>query len=577
MCLRVPEGEDVMKKAELWSKQTTVKVLADKQYDAAYKKAPAFAFRAAKNEYESAQVIITAAEDIRDYRLELSHIQSENRMYYIWKDCFTVYHQKYIEVKQNSKGAEEKGFGKGFYPDALLPFEKAVEYGENKVEQGKNQAIFISLRVPKDQPAGKYAGKFRIIADGETYSVPVSVEVWDFTVPDEVHCKSDFVIGTSGLKLGENDYFPQMYRKYVEKLIEFRLAPHRVMQLLNLPYNEGEDFVREVRYFTQEGKPELSTIMLPVYPHPVTGIDEANYKKFVLALARACLEDGKDYFKKAAVYCGFIDEPQYNGTWDETNRVCKRYETLKNETADEFEREGQPSAFRTQVAGSMRAVGNFVTIHFDERITEVKNWCPRLSHMATPQMREKYRRAANNGENWWYQCGVAADTPNYGIDHNLLDARLMMWMTYDYGLKGTLYWETVQYYKWQFCQESHTNHEVMIDCYAEPMRCATDNGDGFLFYPGRPYGIFGPVESIRLHAIRDGFEEFEYLYLYEELCNKCGADFRKEVQPLFQTLYDGVCVKADADTFDKVRAELAEKIVFLENKLRSEENGDGRN
>lgn len=577
MCLRVPEGEDVMKKAELWSKQTTVKVLADKQYDAAYKKAPAFAFRAAKNEYESAQVIITAAEGIRDYRIELSHIQSENRMYYIWKDCFTVYHQKYIEVKQNSKGAEEKGFGKGFYPDALLPFEKAVEYGENKVEQGKNQAVFISLHVPKDQPAGRYAGKFRIVADGETYSVPVSVEVWDFTVPDEVHCKSDFVIGTSGLKLGENDYFPQMYRKYVEKLIQFRLAPHRVMQLLNLPYNKGEDFVREVRYFMQEGKPQLSTIMLPVYPHPVTGIDEANYKKFVLALARACLEDGKDYFKKAAVYCGFIDEPQYNGTWDETNRVCKRYETLKNETADEFEREGEPSAFRTQVAKSMRAVGNFVTIHFDERITEVKNWSPRLSHMATKEQREKYRLAATNGENWWYQCGVAADTPNYGIDHALLDARLMMWMTYDYGLKGTLYWETVQYYKWQFCQESHTNHEVMIDCYAEPMRCATDNGDGFLFYPGRPYGIFGPVESIRLHAIRDGFEEYEYLYLCEELCKKCGADFRKEVQPLFQTLYDGVCVKADADTFDKVRAELAEKIVFLENKLRSEENGDGRN
>lgn len=144
-------------------------------------------------------------------------------------------------------------------------------------------------------------------------------------------------------------------------------------------------------------------------------------------------------------------------------------------------------------------------------------------------------------------------------------------------LEGHPVLEIVQYYKWQFCQESHTNHEVMIDCYAEPMRCATDNGDGFLFYPGRPYGIFGPVESIRLHAIRDGFEEFEYLYLYEELCKKCSADFRKEVQPLFQTLYDGVCVKADADTFDKVRAELAEKIVFLENKLRSEENGDGRN
>ena len=108
-----------MKKAELWSKQTTVKVLADKSYGASYKNAPAFVFRAAKNEYESAQVILTAAEDIREYRVELAHIQSQDRKYYIWKDCFTVYHQKYIEVKHNSEGAEQKGFGKGLYPDAL--------------------------------------------------------------------------------------------------------------------------------------------------------------------------------------------------------------------------------------------------------------------------------------------------------------------------------------------------------------------------------------------------------------------------------------------------------------------------
>ena len=103
-----------------------------------------------------------------------------------------------------------------------------------------------------------------------------------------------------------------------------------------------------------------------------------------------------------------------------------------------------------------------------------------------------------------------------------------------------------EYFRWYFCQETHVNHEVGIDCYAEPIRCSHDNGDGYLFYPGKPYGIYGPVESIRLHAIRDGFEEFEYLYLYETLCKKAGKDFRSEMAPLFSRLYEGVTVTSDA-------------------------------
>ncbi|MBQ2921963.1 MAG: DUF4091 domain-containing protein [Tyzzerella sp.] len=559
-----------MNQIEIWSKQTTVKVLADKTYDETYKNPGEFVFHMAKNEHESAQIIITPQSDVSSFSIELSHLKSEDRMFYIWKDQLTVYLQKYICVSESSPDAEKYGNGPGLYPDALLPFEKVWEYGENKIKAGQNQAIFISLKVPSNQRAGNYKGAFTLTVDGEKYSIPVKVTVWDFEVSSKVHCQSDFVIGNRGLQLGENDYFPAMYRKYVEKLIEFRLAPHRLMQFMNRPYNEGSDFVEAVRYYMAPGKPDLSTIMLPVYPHAVTGIDEPDYKKHVLALADACIEDGVNYFAKAAVYCGFIDEPHLNNGWDETNRVCKRYEDLKNETADEFEAVAPKTEFAKEVITSMREVPNFVTIHFDERITEVKNWCPRLACMATKEEREQYRKAANGGKNWWYQCGVKADTPNYGIDHNLIDARILMWMTYDYGLQGTLYWETVQFFKWVFCLESHINHEVIIDCYKEPVRCAGDNGDGFLLYPGKPYGIFGPVESIRLHAIRDGYEEYEYLYLYENLCKQAGKDFREEMEPLFERLYDGVIVKADADTFDEVRSELAEKIVSLQNEIKGE-------
>lgn len=564
-----------MENVEIWSKQTTVKVMRDKTYGTEFKKPAAFCFEAAQNEHESAQIVITPQKDVSSFKIELAHVQSDDRMFYIWKDRFTVYFQKYIRVSTSSPDAEKHGNPPGYYPDALLPFEKAVEYGENKIAARNNQAIFISLSVPAGQHPGTYSGEFLLTIDGEIIPIPVKITVWDFEVSRIVHCKSDFVIGSNGLRTGENDYFPDMYRKYVEKLIEFRLAPHRVMQFLNRPYNEGADFVREVRYFTAPDKPDLSTIMLPVYPHPTTGIDEPDFKKHALALADACVEDGVNYFEKAAVYCGFIDEPQHNGNWDEVNRVCKRFEELKEETAEEFVASAPKTEFAAAVANSLRVVPNYVTIHFDERIKEVKNWCPGLAHMATKEAREKYRAAAKGGKNWWYQCGVSATTPNYGIDHNLIDARLMMWMTYDYGLEGTLYWETVQYFRWYFCLESHVNHEVAIDCYEEPIRCSHDNGDGYLFYPGKPYGIYGPVESIRLHAIRDGFEEYEYLYLLEDLCKKTGRDFRAETSALFSRLYDGVVVKADADTFDEVRRELAEKIVSIKAEAAKGEYGKG--
>ena len=147
----------------------------------------------------------------------------------------------------------------------------------------------------------------------------------------------------------------------------------------------------------------------------------------------------------------------------------------------------------------------------------------------------------------------------------------MLWMTYDYHLGGTLYWETVQYFKWVFCQDSHCNHEVAIDCYKEAVRCAKDNGDGFLLYPGKPYGIYGPVESLRLHAIRDGFEEYEYFYLYEHLCDVCGKDFETEKRELVQNLYKDVKVTATSQAYFAARKVLAEKIVALQNVLHSGE------
>ena len=42
------------------------------------------------------------------------------------------------------------------------------------------------------------------------------------------------------------------------------------------------------------------------------------------------------------------------------------------------------------------------------------------------------------------------------------------------------------------------------------------NGGGQLLYPGDEVGIEGPVASIRLKALRDGMEDYEYFALLEK-------------------------------------------------------------
>ena len=48
------------------------------------------------------------------------------------QDLFSLYYQKYIEITTRSDGYTDNPFG--FYPDILLPYEKAVEYKENTIE-----------------------------------------------------------------------------------------------------------------------------------------------------------------------------------------------------------------------------------------------------------------------------------------------------------------------------------------------------------------------------------------------------------------------------------------------------------
>ena len=111
------------------------------------------------------------------------------------------------------------------------------------------------------------------------------------------------------------------------------------------------------------------------------------------------MEDNINYCERSAVYCGFIDEPHLNETWDLTNNACKHFENLKKIAAKNFVERHEQSSLRNEVEKGILNLGNFITSYFDERLTEVKYWCPAFYRLHSAEDREAYKKEGN--ELWW--------------------------------------------------------------------------------------------------------------------------------------------------------------------------------
>lgn len=119
---------------EFWSTYATEKVMQDVEYTGT-KFEPKLEVYAARGEYESGQIIMTAGTDVHSYDVQITDLKTSDGKVFP-KENIILYNQKYIEVNQNY---ENNGAPLGMYPDAILPFEAAKNFGENKIEAGERK------------------------------------------------------------------------------------------------------------------------------------------------------------------------------------------------------------------------------------------------------------------------------------------------------------------------------------------------------------------------------------------------------------------------------------------------------
>jgi hypothetical protein len=549
--------------AIVWSAPNTEKIMQDRHLYDDIKREAKITVSAAKNEYESAQIIITPQANVKSYDVELSDLtlKTDSSVKYSVNNI-QVFKQKYITV---SKITTTIAVPTGNYPDALLPFDVAKEYGENTIEAGKNQGIFYIFYIPMDQQPGLYEGTFKLEIDKTKVDIPVQLEVWDFAVKDGISSKSLFRANIY-FQNGELNTTQEMLDKYNEALIQFRLAPEQLM-VDNQHTDDDIATYTEIAY-RYAINPMCSNIYLPFKSIPQGGdrnIDADVMEKYLKSFANKSFETNFNMLEKTVAYITMIDEPYLHQTWDRTNIVCQTFDDTLEKVASDLEADTSiTSPIKDEVIASIRGIKNVVTSKYEDIIAgTVKTWCPKVSDYDTPEARAHYD---DQEEKWWYTCTNPKNPyPSYHIDDVLISSRIMGWMQAKYNVVGNLYWAVTLYAAYR------NNDYVYIEDYFQTAdRYPTANGDGFLFYPGAQYGLDEPIISIRLNSIRDGYEEYELLLDLNEQYRNISKKFdgtennasEKILDRIYNTLFNGTRVSTTATLFESARQNLAQLITL---------------
>ncbi len=516
------------------------------------------------NEYEGAQLMLRADYAAGSYNVEVTDLVCGDKI--ISKENISIYNAKYFSsVGVSSKYNNASMPAGSEVPDALLPFDVAVEYGENKLEKDKNQSVYIEVYTPKEAFAGLYEGKINLYIDGKKYVTSILVTVNDYTIPDEPNTANYMARwGREHYASAELDCTDEMDEIYFEQMLKYRMSS-------SLPFEgEGgtERYVELLRkYYTQPGFSAYKFYYEATYSSYNDILIAYNVplcKEYIKAVAKASVEDGVDYLKKAFFYFStFVDEPDTNPsvTWEMVRNISVTVQKMLEDVAVELDvllADCDNFAFyEEEVRGSILAMPNVIPGSYSINLLE-ENGAEDITACISLDLfdSESNRNMYNNREgmqSWWYTCiGPQYPYPNVLANNWPVGVRLISWMQNAYDIDAFLVWECVNY------TSADDNGLPIIDNYSYLTDTMTGVADGKLFYPGAPYGIKGPVPSFRAVAYRDGMEDYEILEGINAAYEEQGLTADDALENIYSSLFNGAVTIEDSKVFEAVREQAFE-------------------
>ena len=576
--------------ADIWSTPATVKVLQTAQasdYDDV--RTDHISLVSGKNEYESGQIIVSAKRDL-SFTVRVSDlVDVTNGANRIGKENFRVYIQKYIEVTRNW---HNNGAPTGNYPDAILPQENAVTYGQNAVKKGANGGAWLEFYIPETTSAGNYQGTATVTVGEAVQNIPVSLKVYDVTIPKDSSQKSLFTVNWQQVAVHEEDGSQEMVDKYNAFLMQYRCSPTGMEKIYPV---SAEEFANRAYAWCKKG---MSTIGLSVgnSTQVLDGFTVFDYEYVadrIAALARKSFETNYNLIEKAAFYNFYIDEPFCSQYEDGQVAACiKAFDlAIEKATADLTADASFRGAFADQLLADVRNIPDVVTDYNTDAygnshryLDPIKNAdgslftyegtnasvCAKPDAYGSEDERATYR---NGRELWWYSCNEPRyPYPSYHIDDSMTSTIAFEWMMAEYDIVGNLYW-SVNYHVGE-------DGADLKDPYDVAHRGSGANGEGAIIYPGKQYGVDGPVASIRLDAIRDGYEDYELFQMIKSEYAFRGEDSSAVIKEITKNVYQESSVTGDASEYEAARelllqtAESLNTITFLGGSIRLPEEYD---
>lgn len=526
--------------AEVWTTDSTAVVFQNKKYASA--KQDSIEIKMAKNEYEGGQIHIYAPSAVSSYDIEFSNLYSELGV--IPKENIEVFATKYTKIDRVTPDDQTRGnvvlqteIG-DCIPDALIPFSAIKNYGENCIEKGKNQSLYFTVYTNENTPSGTYKGTAKLSIDGEIQVIDITCTVWDFVLQSQTQFQNFWGLFDKSEWGGpELDSSPEMAQKYFEFSLKYRMNG----DILGFDgTGTAEDYVNLIKkYWYSYG---FSSYRFHVeYKHSIYKGMSVDYnaqklKEYLIAVAQASAEDKIDYLSKTYFYfSAVIDEPPYNTSYKECEEVHQLTKKLLNDVNEEMKvlltgTDGYGFYLET-VENTLLNIPNILTsqvsTYFALQNYDAKdfNYCfggvQNLSNDVIEMEHEK------GNDVWWYQNNF------HYIDVGLLYERMIGWVAKANDVEGFLNWNA----------SIHVDDEgyYFFDPYvqSEVYRDAFYSGDGFIMYPGRQYGIDGPVPSLRLMNWRDSMEDCAYIETVENYYAQKGLSADLYFNEMYIQLYRG--------------------------------------
>ena len=385
------------------------------------------------------------------------------------------------------------GSGGGWRPDPLLsPVENSV-----LLESGVTQPIWVSVVVPRDIPSGQYSSSLSLELSSphfETLSQQVEVEltVWNIDLPPlkEAKFPAIFSFNPSNLDVVYGKKAEDVKRKFYDLFLSQRVGGDNLYT--TVPTN-----ITTAAYLASKGVEWLS--LYDVYG--AAGVTEQELDR----VTGACVNFTDAMVQKVLdILTPVVADYEARGIlgnmfvygFDETPASCE--------------------ASIRRIFGAIKRKWPLV------RTVAVLNWLPPtdlpldvwvLQYEVYNETQASTWTAAGK-QQWWYHC-IEPSGPSYlnsFIERPLMEARLLYWLGSAHQVGGWLYYSDVMWKRHPASSAPMKRINGTARTDFDPANYIwlprTDifaNGDGNFVYPGSS----GPIPTIRLHSLRDGFEDAE--------------------------------------------------------------------